>query len=44
VTVSEALDHAELSFSIREIPAFLRMNGFVIRSLREAHEEDRHNG
>ena len=43
VTVSGALDHAELSFSVREIPAFLRMNGFVVRSLREAGAEDRHN-
>jgi X-Pro dipeptidyl-peptidase (S15 family) len=36
VTVTEALDHAELSFSIRDVPAFLRMNGFAVRSLREA--------
>ncbi|MDP8950654.1 MAG: alpha/beta hydrolase [Actinomycetota bacterium] len=36
VTVTEALDHSELSFSIRDIPAFLRMNGFAVRSLREA--------
>ena len=36
VTVTEALDHAELSFSIRDIPAFLRMNGFAVRSLHEA--------
>ena len=36
VTVTEALDHAELSFSLRNLPAFLRLNGFVVRSLREA--------
>ncbi len=36
VTVTEALDHSELSFSIWDIPAFLRMNGFAVRSLREA--------
>lgn len=36
VTVSGALDHAELSFSLQDIPAFLRMDGFVVRSLREA--------
>jgi pimeloyl-ACP methyl ester carboxylesterase len=38
VTVTGALDHAELSFSVREIPAFLLMDGFVVRSLREARE------
>ena len=36
VTVTAALDHAEPSFSIRDIPAFMRMDGFVVRSLREA--------
>ncbi|MDQ3911897.1 MAG: hypothetical protein M3305_09045 [Actinomycetota bacterium] len=36
VTVTEALDHAELRASVRDIPAFLRMDGFVVRSLREA--------
>ncbi len=36
VTVTEALDHAELGFSLRDVPAFLRMDGFVVRSLREA--------
>lgn len=40
VTVTGALDHSELSFSIRELPAFLRMDGFVVRSLREAHRTD----
>ncbi len=42
VTVSGALDHSELSFSLREVPAFLRMNGFVVRSLREAYSEAHH--
>jgi pimeloyl-ACP methyl ester carboxylesterase len=36
VTVTGALDHAELKLSFRELPAFLRINGFVVRSLREA--------
>ncbi len=36
VTVTEALDHADLSFSIRAVPAFVRFDGFVVRSLREA--------
>ena len=37
VTVSGALDHAELNLSFRDLPAFLRINGFMVRSLREAH-------
>jgi hypothetical protein len=36
VTVTEALDHAELSPSFLDLPAFLRVNGFVVISLREA--------
>ncbi len=36
VTVTGALDHAKLSFSLRDLPAFLRLDGFVVRSLREA--------
>ena len=36
VTVTKALDHAELHFSVQDIPAFLSMDGFVVRSLREA--------
>jgi pimeloyl-ACP methyl ester carboxylesterase len=36
VTVTEAFDHAELNPSFRDLPAFLRVNGFVVRSLREA--------
>jgi hypothetical protein len=34
VTVSEAIDHSEVGFS--DIPAFARLDGFVVRSLREA--------
>jgi pimeloyl-ACP methyl ester carboxylesterase len=36
VTVTAALDHAELGFSPGEIPEFWEMNGFVVRSLRAA--------
>jgi hypothetical protein len=36
VTVTGALDHAKLSFSLRDLPEFVEMNGFVVRSLREA--------
>jgi hypothetical protein len=36
VTVSEALDHAELDSSARDLPALLLMDGFVVRSLRQA--------
>ena len=36
VTVSEALDHAELEPSARNLPALLTMDGFVVRSLRQA--------
>jgi pimeloyl-ACP methyl ester carboxylesterase len=38
VTVSEAIDHSELSFS--DVPAFARFDGFVVRSLREARRTD----
>jgi hypothetical protein len=34
VTVSDAIDHSEVGFS--DIPAFARLDGFVVRSLREA--------
>ena len=34
VTVSEAIDHSEVSFS--NVPAFIKLDGFVVRSLREA--------
>ncbi len=36
VTVSEALEHAELDSSVRHLPALLLMDGFVVRSLRQA--------
>jgi pimeloyl-ACP methyl ester carboxylesterase len=36
VSVSEALDHVEPNPSFRDLPAFLRINGFVVRSLRDA--------
>jgi pimeloyl-ACP methyl ester carboxylesterase len=36
VTVTEALDHAELEFSFRDAPAFVAFDGFVVRSLRTA--------
>ena len=35
VTVTATLDHAKLSFSLRDLPEFLEMNGFIVRSLRE---------
>nr|MBA3472378.1 hypothetical protein [Rubrobacter sp.] len=38
VTVSEAIDHSEVSFS--NIPAFARLDGFVVRSLREARRAE----
>ena len=38
VTVSEAIDHSEVGFS--DIPAFLRLDGFVVRSLREARRTE----
>ncbi len=38
VTVSEAIDHSEVSFS--DIPAFVRLDGFVVRSLREARRAE----
>jgi pimeloyl-ACP methyl ester carboxylesterase len=36
VTLTEALDHVEPNPSFRDLPAFLHVNGFVVRSLREA--------
>src|SRR3712207_9120579 len=39
VTVTEAIDHSELSFS--DVPSFARFDGFVVRSLREARYADR---
>ena len=35
VTVTGALDHAELSFSLGDIPGFVRMDGFVVQSIRQ---------
>ena len=36
ITVSGALDHVEPVPSSRDLPAFFRINGFVVRALREA--------
>jgi len=36
VTVTGALDHAKLNFSLGDIPAFATFDGFVVRSLRTA--------
>ena len=36
VTVSQALDHVELSSSARDLPSLLLIDGFLVRSLREA--------
>jgi pimeloyl-ACP methyl ester carboxylesterase len=36
VTVSEALDHAELDLASGDLPAILSLNSFMVRSLREA--------
>jgi len=38
VTVTEALDHVEPSSSFRDLPAFLPVNGFMVRSLRAASQ------
>lgn len=38
VTVTGALEHAEPGFEVRELPAFASLNGFVVRSLREARQ------
>jgi hypothetical protein len=35
VTVSEALDHAELDSSVLDLPSLLLIDGFVVRSLRQ---------
>ncbi len=40
VTLSEAIDHSEVSFSLRDVSAFARLDGFVVRSLREARRTD----
>ncbi len=36
VTVTEALEHAEPGFDLRELPDFVVLNAFVVRSLNEA--------
>ena len=38
VTVTDALDHAELNVSLRDIPAFVAFDGFVVRSLRTSRD------
>jgi pimeloyl-ACP methyl ester carboxylesterase len=40
VTVTGALDHAELNVTPRDIPAFLTFDRFVVRALRTARAED----
>ena len=40
VTVTGALDHAELNLSPEDIPAFAAFDGFVVRALRGARAED----
>jgi len=39
VTVTKALDHAELQVSPADVPAFLVFDGFVVRSLRISRED-----
>ncbi len=36
VTVTRALDHAELDLSLRDAPAFAEFDAFVVRALRES--------
>jgi acetyl esterase/lipase len=38
VTVTRALDHANLNISSRDIPAFVAFDGFLVRSLRAARD------
>jgi acetyl esterase/lipase len=38
VTVTRALDHAELNVTLHDIPAFLTFDGFVVRSLRTSRD------
>ena len=40
IPVTEALDHAELDPSLGDIPAFVSLDGFVVRSLREARRTE----
>ena len=41
IAVTEALEHAEPGFELRELPAFVALNAFVVRSLQEAQSEAR---
>ena len=41
VTVTEALDHAEPGFDPRELPAFVSLDAFAVRSLHQARSEAR---
>jgi hypothetical protein len=38
VTVTRALDHAELNVTLHDIPAFLTFDGFVVRALRTSRD------
>ena len=40
VTVTRALDHAELDFSLGDAPAFAAFDAFVVRALREARLDE----
>jgi pimeloyl-ACP methyl ester carboxylesterase len=40
VTVTEALDHTKLEFSLGDIPAFATFDAFVVRSLRTARSAE----
>ncbi|QIN81333.1 alpha/beta fold hydrolase [Rubrobacter tropicus] len=40
VTVTPALDHAELDASVGDVPALAGFNAFVVRSLRDARVEE----
>lgn len=40
VTVTPALDHALPTLSIEDLPAFLELNGWIVRSLREARTSE----
>jgi hypothetical protein len=39
VTVTEALEHAEPGFDPHELPAFVSLDAFVVRSLHQARSE-----
>jgi len=40
VTVTEALGHSYLDPSLDDVPAFISLDGFVVRSLREAYRTE----